>query len=521
MDTDGNLLQSSYLGGDGDDSGYAVALDGAFAAYVTGSTTSTDTASASAFDTGLGGLQDAFVTKVDNGSGIVWSTYLGGSGDESGYGLSLNSDGAPWVTGFTSSGDFPTVTPLDATLGGPADALVTQLTADGTAILYSTYLGGAGDDQGFGIDVHDTDPHVTGFTTSAAFPTHNAHDSTLGGTSDGFVTKLAEDTVPPTCFVTAFSFGPPRVWSITVQDTGTGLASVTPVTQTNGNLTGTFTAGSTAPEILTFTKTNPAQPSALVFVVADVEGNTTSCTPLRQSLPGVVTSSVNWKLRDVLPGSGPPTHLFTFGSTPLVPIVGDWDGDGVETPGYVKGGVFTLSNRFDGTGTLVTFTFGDIRGFPVAGDWDGNGRDEVAVFRNGLWQVRANALAGSQPLFTANFTFGSGSWPATVPLAGDWDGNGVDGIGYYMGNGAGTGAWNLRQTASGGTPDIGPFLYEPTNPGYPVVGDWDADGDVTVGTKSGLTWQLRNSNSAGPPDLTISLGSATPAQDLPMVWSAT
>jgi hypothetical protein len=517
----GTLNSSSFLGGGGDETGYAVTTDGSTLAFVTGSTGSTDFPT-NGFDTTLAGTTDAFVTHFSNsGTTLAWSTYLGGAGDEAGYGIALDSALDPWVTGFTSSGDFPTLTPFDGDLGGPADAFVTELSSDGTTVLYSTYLGGAGDDQGFAIDVLDTDAHVTGFTTSADFPTLNAHDSTLGGTSDGFVTKLADDIVPPTCFVTAFSFGPPRVWSITVQDTGTGLAAVTAVTQTNGNLAGTFSPGSTAPEILTFTKTTAAQPSFLQFDVTDVEGNTTTCTPLRQSLPGVVTSSLNWKLRDVLPGSGPPTHLFTFGSTPLVSLMGDWDGDGIKTPAYFKGGVFNLSNNLDGTGTLVTFAFGDTRGYPVAGDWNGNGTDEVAVFRNGLWQVRANALPGTQPLFTANFSFGAGSWPATVPLAGDWDGNGVDGIGHYMGNGAGTGTWNLRQTASGGVADIGPFTYEPTNPGYPVVGDWDADGDVTVGTKSGLTWQLRNTNSAGPPDLTISMGSATPAQDLPMVWSAT
>ena len=232
----------------------------------------------------------------------------------------------------------------------------------------------------------------------------------------------------------------------------------------------------------------------------------------------MVTSSVNWKLRDCS-RQGPPTHLFTFGSTPLVPIVGDWDGDGVETAGYVKGGDFTLSNSLDGTGTLGHFTFGDPRGFPVAGDWDGNGEGRGGGLPQRPWQVPLTPTDG-QPGHR-HLHLRLRRLAGDRPLAGDWDGNGIDGIGYYMGNGAGTGTWNLRQTASGGTRRHRPVPLRADHPGYPVVGDWDTDGDVTVGTKSGLTWQLRNSNSAGPPDLTISLGSATPAQDLPMVWSAT
>ena len=525
FDPTGSVILSAYFGGNGDDSGYAVAAGNGHA-VVTGSTTSTDlTAPAPGPDTTLGGTQDAFVASIENTSNPDWITYLGGDGDEAGYGVALQPNEDVWVTGFTTSapgaGGFPLVTPVDASFAGSEEAFATRIDDDTVATDFSTYLGGDSDEEGFGIAVSGQDAHVTGFTTSAAnFPIVNANDSALGGASDGFVTKLAQDVVPPTCFVTAFVPGPPRVWSITVQDPGSGLASVTATTATNGTLgVPAFTAGTTAPVVATFTKITQTAPSALTVDVTDVDGNVTTCTPLRQSMPGVVTSSVNWKLRDVLPGSGPPTHLFTFGSTPLVPIIGDWDGDGVKTPGFFKGGVFTLSNNFNGTGTPVTFPFGDARGFPVAGDWDGNGKDEVAVFRNGGWTVRANALTGTQP--SSTFSFGTGVWPATVPLAGDWDANGTDGIGFYMGNGVGVGTWMLRQTATNTPADIGPFAYEPTSPGYPVVGDWDADGDVTIGTKNGLVWQLRNANSAGAPDLTISLGSATPASDLPMVWSAT
>ena len=191
------------------------------------------------------------------------------------------------------------------------------------------------------------------------------------------------------------------------------------------------------------------------------------------ALPAVVTSSTKFSYRESLT-TGPSTMgPFTFGTSPLVPIMGDWDGDGDRTPGYFKGGVFTLSNNADGSGTPVVFTFGDSRGFPVVGNWDGDADDEVAVFRNGTWEKRPNTNTGV--VAGTSFVYGSGVWPATTPVAGDWNGDGTDGIGYYMGNGAGVGTWTLRQTAASGGTNVTPFNFEAAQPGYPVVGDWDGD----------------------------------------------
>ncbi|MEA2901559.1 MAG: hypothetical protein QOH36_1446 [Actinomycetota bacterium] len=238
------------------------------------------------------------------------------------------------------------------------------------------------------------------------------------------------------------------------------------------------------------------------------------------SLPAVVKSSVNWNLRDRLSTGPANLPTFTMGTTPLVPVMGDWDGDGDKTPGFFKGGVFTLSNNLDGTGPFVTFTFGHVNGFPVAGNWDGDADDEVAVFRLGQWQVRPNTNTGAVTGTTV--TFGAGTWPATVPVAGDWNGDGTDGIGYYLGNGAGVGTWSLRNTASSGPVEIGPFAYEPGAPaaGYPVVGDWDGDGFDTFGVKAGVTWTVSNTHAPNAPVTAYSFdfSTATPAQDLPLVW---
>ena len=233
------------------------------------------------------------------------------------------------------------------------------------------------------------------------------------------------------------------------------------------------------------------------------------------SLPGVVTKSTNWSLRDSL-STGPETTTFSLGVRPLVPVTGDWDGDGVKTAGFYKGGTFFLRNANSAGSPDIEITFGDARGFPVSGDFNGDGVDDVAVVRNGTWQVR---LSGTGT--TSSFVFGAGTWPNVVPVAGDWNADGVDGIGYYCMSAmvCVVGSWNLRNTPDAGAADAGQFIYNPGTAPYPVVGDWDADGDDTVGVKTGTTpatWLLNNANDSSAAETTFNFGAAT---DLPVVWT--
>lgn len=234
---------------------------------------------------------------------------------------------------------------------------------------------------------------------------------------------------------------------------------------------------------------------------------------LYPSLPGRVALSTGWSLQDaLLPASATTSATisnFTLGTTPLVPLTGDWDGDGDSTPGYYMGGSFFLYNGFTtsaATNPVTPFAFGDSRGFPVAGDFDNDGKDDVAVFRNGLWQVRFSGGG------TTTYTLGTGTWPGTVPVAGNWDGGaGGDGIGVYQ-----AGTWTLRDDVTVTNADT-TFFYRPGATGYPVVGDWDGDGSDTVGVKvpQGTLWQVRNTNDAGPPNYQFNFGAAN---HLPMVW---
>jgi hypothetical protein len=178
------LMYSTYLGGSGDDSGDAIAVDAAGNAYVTGTTDSTDFPTAKALQPilggVLGGVYDAFVAKLNPaGIALVYSTYLGGSSDDFGKAIAVDAAGNAYVTGATESTDFPTAKPLQGTCDNcvhnvSGDAFVAKLNPAGSALVYSTYLGGSGFDEGLGIAVDEaSNAYGTGYTESPDFPTAN------------------------------------------------------------------------------------------------------------------------------------------------------------------------------------------------------------------------------------------------------------------------------------------------------------------------------------------------------------
>jgi uncharacterized protein (TIGR03437 family) len=187
------LVYSTYLGGNATDVGSAIAVDAAGSAYITGATTSSNFPTQSPYQaTYQGGIMDAFVTKLTPaGNALVYSTYLGGSRDEWGMGIVLDAAGSAYVTGVTSSTNFPTQSPYQETLQGYQEAFVTKLTPAGNALVYSMYLGGSGNGWGSGIVLDAAgSAYVAGYTFSADFPTHSAYQATNQGGSDAFVTKI-------------------------------------------------------------------------------------------------------------------------------------------------------------------------------------------------------------------------------------------------------------------------------------------------------------------------------------------
>src|SRR5207302_4627025 len=176
-------------------------------AYITGVTLSPNfPTTPHAFQQVPAGGYDAFVTKLNaSGSAFLYSTYLGGALDEQGDSIAVDSSGQAHVIGFTSSPNFP-VTPdaFQPTNNGSYDAFITKLNRDGSAPIYSTYLGGAVDEFGNGIALgRSGNVYVTGSTDSANFPTTpGAFDTTYNGgafTGDGFVAKLEVPAGEPGC----------------------------------------------------------------------------------------------------------------------------------------------------------------------------------------------------------------------------------------------------------------------------------------------------------------------------------
>ena len=186
------LVYSTYLGGGGDDRGFDIAVDASGNAYVTGQTDSTDFPRIVPIQVVNGGLDDVFVTKLNAaGNDLVYSTYLGGSSSDFGFGIAVDASGDAYVTGQTSSTNFPTAVPIQFTNGALADAFVAKLNAAGNVLLYSTYLGGNGNDCGFRIAVDASgSAYVFGDTTSTNFPTANPLQPARNGVADAFVTKL-------------------------------------------------------------------------------------------------------------------------------------------------------------------------------------------------------------------------------------------------------------------------------------------------------------------------------------------
>jgi hypothetical protein len=189
------MVYSTYLGGSGGESGQGIAVDPSGNAYLTGYTFSTDFPTVKPLQANDRGDFDAFVAKLNAaGSALVYSTYLGGSSVDYGYGIAVDSFGNAYVTGRTYSTDFPTADPLQPSYGGDLDAFVAKLNAAGSALVYSTYLGGSRYDEGNGIAVDFAgNAYVTGLTYSSNFPTANAFQPTCGGCgsyADAFVTKL-------------------------------------------------------------------------------------------------------------------------------------------------------------------------------------------------------------------------------------------------------------------------------------------------------------------------------------------
>jgi len=206
MSSDGQTLDySSFIGGSGQDFAYALALDNSGRAYVTGYTQSSrfPTTTGTYQSTFNGGESDVFVTRLSSDAqSLSYSTFLGGTRQDIAYDIAVNSSGQAYVTGYTYSNNFPTTNlAYDESFNGGQDVFVSKLSADGSSLVYSTYLGGWNNEEGKGIAIgSDGKAYVAGHTYSTDFPTTTgAYDDTYDASIDTFVTVLENDGSSLSC----------------------------------------------------------------------------------------------------------------------------------------------------------------------------------------------------------------------------------------------------------------------------------------------------------------------------------
>lgn len=190
------LIYCTYLGGSNGDAGFRIKVDAQGNAYLVGFTHSTNfPTSPGAPQTNNRGSTDAFVAKLNSdGTALLYSTYLGGSDADIGRDLALDAGGNLFVTGFTSSADFPVVGAVQSTHGGQEDAFLAKINPLGTQLIFSTFLGGSDSDIGLGVAVDSSgSAYVAGGTASSDFPIMRAMQSTLAGEMDALVTRVTND----------------------------------------------------------------------------------------------------------------------------------------------------------------------------------------------------------------------------------------------------------------------------------------------------------------------------------------
>jgi aldose sugar dehydrogenase len=312
-----SLLLCSYLGGLGDDKAYGIASDsGANNFFVVGQTSSNNFPVLNPIQAVTGGGFDAFAAKISSAGTKVYATYIGGSADDRGSGIAVNAAGEAYVTGFTVSSNFPTLNPVQGTRGGGSDAFLTKINAAGNAYVYSTFLGGSGNETASST-VTSTNPialdslsnaYLTGYTASINFPTAlPLQAANAGGASDAFVAKIS-DTSPAANFtigVTPSSrtvnAGAGTTYDVTITPTGGFTGSVAlSVTGLSADAGGTFnpasitiTDASAKTSVLTITTTAGTPPGTYPLTINSVSGNIQHSTPVTLTVNGTASANLS------------------------------------------------------------------------------------------------------------------------------------------------------------------------------------------------------------------------------------
>ena len=246
----------------------------------------------------------------------------------------------------------------------------------------------------------------------------------------------------------------------------------------------------------TCTTTSAVSQSTYTHNAPGLLPDTTPKGPYR-ARPAVV-SGTRFELRNTL-SSGAANQTFDFGLPGDYPVAGDFSNAGVRTIGMVRntrhgvagvGSLVWFLRQVEGPGSAnLVIEYGIPGDIPVVGDWNGNGVHTIGVMRGNRWLLRNSNRAGSPDI---GFVFGQAG---DIPVVGDWNGDGRTGIGVVRGN-----RWMLRNTLSAGPPD---WDFTFAGNGMPVTGDWDGDGRTGVGWFNAGTWTIRNIGSTASTSFTF------------------
>lgn len=188
------IVYATYLGGNGNETGYSIDVDSSGAVYLIGTTASAGFPLKKAYQPKIAGSRDIFVTKIaPGGKSLVYSTFLGGTKADGGMDIEVDADGAAVIAGYTESGDFPVFNAWQKTNRGFKEAILVKLAADGQSLEYSTYLGGSKIDWCYDLALADDGTvYLSGYTFSTNFPVKKALQSSMAGRADAFLTKFSK-----------------------------------------------------------------------------------------------------------------------------------------------------------------------------------------------------------------------------------------------------------------------------------------------------------------------------------------
>jgi hypothetical protein len=516
------LVYSTYLGGLRDDIGHDIAVDASGAAFVVGTTNSPDfPTTPGAYDTGAASLYDAFVTKLSpDGSSLVYSTLLGDLDNDAAQSVAVGTGGVACVAGAAGAG-FPTTSgAYDTTWNGNGDVFVAKVSADGTSLVRSTFVGGSSEDgaAALALDAQGA-VYVTGQTRSSNFPVSSG--AAYAGNADAFVAKLDADL--GALIYARFLGGTALDEAVGIAVDGAGQAVLTgntssagfPVTpgafDTSYNGGDAYGGGDAFVTKLTADGAAVAYSTFLGGGDADAAGDVATDAAGSAWIVGETgsadfpTTSGAFEVHDL--GNAFATRLSADGASVLFST--KLGGDSADVASAValdrRGGVYVAGYTWSSDFAPAGFGYRDGWSaflIKLASQPD-LGADTVGVYSSatGAWFLKNANAAGS-----ADVVFGFGPANAgLIALRGDWNGDGTDTPGLYDPS---TGNFFLKNASAPGAADV-VFSFGAGGAGViPVVGDFDGDGVDTVGIyiQSTGAFFLKNTNAPGPGDVVFSYG---------------